>query len=154
MGEARGGDAAEIEPADKNFTDGDGETAKEMSVRLPLMIFLGCLFVSGCQSTPQTGSGRSQLDMNRQAAAGADKAEQRMQTILSELRRRLDETGRAKLDASQQAWLLYRKAEAESYADQYRGGSMAPVIYSASKADSTERRIGQLQFQLDDLKSR
>ena len=154
MVETRGGDEVEIEQADENLDPDGDETAKEMNARLPLMIFLGCLFVCGCQSAPTTGRGRSQLDMNRQAAAGADKAEQRMQTILSELRSRLDDKGRAKLDASQNAWLLYRKAEAESYADQYRGGSMAPVIYSASKADSTERRIGQLQFQLDGLKNR
>jgi uncharacterized protein YecT (DUF1311 family) len=125
-----------------------------MKAQLTLVMFLGCLLAGGCQSTPTSGRGQSQLDMNRKAAAGAEQADKRMQTILSELRSRLDAEGRAKLDASQRAWLIYRKAEAESYADQYRGGSMAPTVYSASLADSTVRRIGQLQFQLDDLKSR
>ncbi|MDR3460615.1 MAG: lysozyme inhibitor LprI family protein [Verrucomicrobiae bacterium] len=125
-----------------------------MSARLPLLLVLGCLLAGGCQSTPTPGKGPSQLEMNRKAAAEFEKADKRMQNILAELRSRLDEQSRAKLDASQKAWLLYRKAEAESYAAQYRDGSLAPLIYSASQADSTERRIGQLQFQLDDLKSR
>ncbi len=125
-----------------------------MSARLPLIFLLGCLLVGGCQSTPKPGQGPSQLELNRQAAAGAGQADKRMQAILAELRMKLDADGQVKLDASQRAWLLYRKAEAISYADQFRGGSVMPTIYSASLGDTTERRIGQLQFQLDGLKNR
>jgi len=125
-----------------------------MKAPLTLVICLGCLFACGCESTYTPGKGPSQMEMNRQAAAEVEKAENKMQKIFSELRIRLDAAGSAKLDASQAAWLAYRKAEAESYADQYRGGSIAPMIHSASVADTTERRIGQLQFQLDGLKQR
>jgi len=125
-----------------------------MNARLPLFLFLGCLLAGGCQSTSNLGNDKTQLDLNRQAAAGVENAEQRMQKIFAELRARLDEEGRAKLDASQKAWLAFRKIEAESHADQYRGGSIRTTVYSASLADSTERRIGQLQFQLDGLKRR
>jgi uncharacterized protein YecT (DUF1311 family) len=125
-----------------------------MSVKLSLMMCAVCLLICGCQSTsaPAPRKEPTQLDMNRQAAAGVEKADQQLRQLLTELRAKLDATGRAKLQASQTAWLAYRKAEAESYANPYHGGSMWPIVYSASLADTTERRIGQLRFQLDGLK--
>ncbi|HEV2695142.1 MAG TPA: lysozyme inhibitor LprI family protein [Verrucomicrobiae bacterium] len=125
-----------------------------MNARLSWLICAMCLLICGCQSTPTPDKSPTQLDMNREAAAGADKADQKMQKLLSDLRAQLDATGRAKLEASQAAWLAYRKAEAESYANPYHGGSMWSLVYSASLADTTDRRIGQLRFQLDGLKNR
>lgn len=47
--------------------------------------------------------------------------------------------------AAQRAWIALRDAEAAFAADQFRGGSAAPVLRSTSMAETTEQRIKQLK---------
>ena len=116
-----------------------------------LLIVAACVGGTACRSTGSRGP--TQLEMNEQADAEAQQADVQMEKICVEIRALLDAEGRAKFDVAQTAWLAFRKAEAESCADFYRGGSMAPMIYSKSLTDSTESRIRQLQGELNELKA-
>ena len=112
-------------------------------------IMAGCICAAGCRSAD--GKFLTQMEMNEQAGAQFQQADQRLQKLCAEMRSHLDADGRAKFDAAQAAWISFRKAEAESYADFFRGGSIMPAVYSQSLTDSTERRIAQLQAELPEL---
>ena len=50
------------------------------------------------------------------------------------------------LAAAQRAWIAFRDAEATFAADQFRGGSAAPVVLrGTSMTETTEQRIKQLK---------
>ena len=103
----------------------------------------------GCRSAG--GKFLTQMEMNELAGKEFQQADKRVQKLCSELRTHLDADGRAKFDAAQAAWISFRKAEAESCADFYRGGSIVPAVYCQSLTDSTEKRISQLQAELHEL---
>ena len=46
---------------------------------------------------------------------------------------------------AQRAWIAFRDAHCHSEAMQYRGGSIAPLIYATCLNEVTERRIEQLR---------
>jgi uncharacterized protein YecT (DUF1311 family) len=122
-----------------------------MRIVVYLLIVAGCVGVTACRST--TGKSSTQLEMNEQAAAESRQADVQMEKVCAEIRAQLDAGGCAKFDAAQTAWLAFRKAEAESCADFYRGGSIMPWVYCQSLTDSTKRRISQLQAELSELKA-
>lgn len=71
-------------------------------------------------------------------------ADARMTVAYEALMARLDDAGRSKLRAAQQAWLKFRDAEADFQADAARGGTLAPLLRASTLADLTELRLQQL----------
>jgi len=65
---------------------------------------------------------------------------------------KLDQRGREKLRAAQQAWLKFRDAEADYQADAARDGTLAPLIAASVQADLTESRRKELEKAARDLK--
>jgi uncharacterized protein YecT (DUF1311 family) len=134
--------------------------------RFLILIFIstlgfGCrsrapILPSNASSSPAAifGKFQTQYEMNQEAETEFQKTDKQLQKICGEIRSTLDAEGRKKFDVAQSAWINYRKAEAESYADLYRGGSIWPLIYATSLTDSTENRIKELQIELDDIKRR
>jgi uncharacterized protein YecT (DUF1311 family) len=72
-------------------------------------------------------------------------AEQQLKTVRAQLLKKLDDTGKAKLEAAQSAWVQFRKANAEFQADLVRGGTLAPLIQVTVMADMTEARVAELK---------
>ena len=58
----------------------------------------------------------------------------------------LEET--AQLKAAQLAWLKFRDANCEFVADQFKGGSMRPMIAAMCLADVTNARTNELKAQM------
>lgn len=83
---------------------------------------------------------QSQGEMNAEAARDAARADKELNKTYKELMATLDEEGAKLLKASQRAWIVYRDAEAALAADEARGGSMAPMLYSSTIAHLTEQR--------------
>ncbi len=115
-----------------------------------LLIIAGCVGGTACRST---AGGPTQSEMNEQASAESHQADMCLEQVCAEIRPLLDAGGRAKFAAAQTAWVAFRQAEAESCADFYRGGSIAPWMFCKSLTDSTERRTSQLQAELNELKA-
>ena len=109
----------------------------------------GLLCGVGCRSAG--GKFLTQMEMNELAGQKFEQADRQLQKLCAELRPHLDADGVAKFDAAQAAWISFRKAEAESFADFFRGGSIVPAVYCQSLTDSTERRITQLSAELHEL---
>ena len=73
-------------------------------------------------------------------------------TSLNEAYRRfaakLDDEEKAQLKNAQLAWLKYRDANCDVVADQYKGGTMRPMIAAICLADVTNNRTIELKAQM------
>ncbi|MES2569949.1 MAG: lysozyme inhibitor LprI family protein [Verrucomicrobiota bacterium] len=108
-----------------------------------LILFLACLL--------SAAHGQSQSEMNEQARKNFEKVDARLNSVYKKLIATLDSESQVKLKAAQRAWIAFRDAEAEFKADlAARGGSMAPMIHSATAADLTEKRLRQLEAALQE----
>jgi uncharacterized protein YecT (DUF1311 family) len=89
---------------------------------------------------------QSQAEMNRQAAKDFHKADAELNSTYAALMAKLpDAESKRKLKESHRAWIAFRDAEAAFAADQFRGGSAAPVLRWTSMTETTEQRIKQLK---------
>lgn len=62
----------------------------------------------------------------------------------------LDEEQKAQLKEAQTAWLKYRDTNCDFVADQYKGGTMRPMIAAMCLADVTRNRTAELKTQIKD----
>lgn len=62
----------------------------------------------------------------------------------------LDEEEKAQLKEAQTAWLKYRDKNCEFVGDQYKGGSIRPLIQASRLADMTKKRTTELKTQIKD----
>ena len=94
---------------------------------------------------------QTQAEMNRQAAKDFKKADTELNSTYAALMAKLpDAESKRKLKESQRAWIAFRDAEAAFAADQFRGGSAAPVLRWTSMTETTEQRIKQLKADFPD----
>lgn len=108
---------------------------------------LACLFL--CLSCAPLATGQSQSEMNREAAEDAAKADKELNAVYKKLLPTLDEEAANLLKIAQRAWVAYRDAEANSAADQMRGGSAAPLLYYGTITRLTEQRTELLKEHLN-----
>ena len=80
------------------------------------------------------------------------RADAGMNAAYRSLSGKLDQRGREKLRAAQQAWLKLRAAEAAYQADAERGGTLAPLIAASVQADLTEARRKDLEKAVREFK--
>ena len=80
------------------------------------------------------------------------RADAGMNAAYRSLSGKLDQRGREKLRAAQQAWLKFRAAEAAYQADAARGGTLAPLIAASVQADLTEARRKDLEKAVREFK--
>ncbi len=97
---------------------------------------------------------QSQAELNRQAAKDFAAADVGLNKAYRQLMRKIDDEAQAKLKSAQRAWVAFRDAQAELEADlEARGGSMASMIYDASRMESTKARTNELEKLLKDYGS-
>ena len=94
---------------------------------------------------PNCGNATTTAAMRECAGMRYNKAEQELKAVRAQLLQKLDDTGKAKLQAAQSAWVTFRKANAEFQADLVRGGTLAPLIQITVMADMTEARVAELK---------
>jgi uncharacterized protein YecT (DUF1311 family) len=90
----------------------------------------------------------SQLEMNQCAGKAYRAADATMNQIYRKLVAMLDEAEQGQLKEVQLAWLKYRDANCEFVADEYKGGSIRPLIQATCLADITRRRTTELKTQI------
>lgn len=91
---------------------------------------------------------QSQSEMNLEAAREAERADKELNKVYKQVLVSLDDEGAKLLKASQRAWISFRDAEAAFAADEARGGSMAPMLYSGTLGRLTEQRTEMLRQRL------
>ena len=111
---------------------------KQYVIRLPLLI--------GVLVALLTSHANGQESSRDEPRSGKHKADAELNSTYAALLAKLpDAESKRKLKESQRAWIAFRDAEAAFAADQFRGGSAAPVLRSTSMAETTEQRIKQLK---------
>lgn len=73
------------------------------------------------------------------------RADAGMNAAYRSLQAKLDQRGKDKLRAAQQAWIRFRDAEADYQADAARDGTLAPLLAASVQADLTEARRRELE---------
>jgi uncharacterized protein YecT (DUF1311 family) len=93
---------------------------------------------------------QTQADMNSCWGTEYKKADATLNKTYQQLVTMLDETEKAQLKNAENAWLKYRDANCEFVGDQYKGGSIRPMIVAICLADVTNNRNTELKNQIKD----
>ena len=94
-------------------------------------------------ANPQT-----QTEMTQCAAEAYKAADKVLNQVYQQLVAKLDDEEKAQLKEAQTAWLKYRDTNCDFVADQYKGGTMRPMIYAGCLADVTKNRTSELREQI------
>lgn len=98
---------------------------------------------SGPCANPQT-----QAEMNICAGEDFKAADAVLNQVYQQLMAKLDDEEKAQLKDAENAWLKYRDTNCDFVADQFKGGSMRPMIYAGCLADMTTKRTTELKTQI------
>lgn len=77
-------------------------------------------------------------------------ADAELNVVYREFMSKLNPEETAQLKTAQLAWLRFRDANCEFVADQFKGGSMRPMIAGMCLADVTNARTAELKSQMKD----
>jgi len=77
-------------------------------------------------------------------------ADATLNQVYRQLMGKLDDEEKNQLKAVESAWLKYRDANCEFVGDQYKGGTIRPMIEAICLADVTKNRTTELRNQIKD----
>ena len=119
------------------------------------IVLLSLLMLTGTSTTGQkrkkTGAcadPQTQSEMNQCAAQAYKAADAGLNQVYRRLVAMLNDDEKGQLKEAQTAWLKYRDANCEFAADQFKGGTMRPMIYGYCLADMTKKRTIELKNQI------
>lgn len=116
-----------------------------------LTLFLStalCCFAQQKKKLAPCADAQSQAAMNICWGKEYKAADARLNEAYKQLAAKLNDEEKAELKNAQLAWLKYRDANCDFVADQYKGGSMRPMIAAICLADVTNNRATELKAQL------
>lgn len=93
---------------------------------------------------------QTQVEMNQCAVNAYKAADAELNQVYKQLVAKLDDEEKAQLKEAQNAWIKYRDANCDFVADQYKGGTMRPMIYAGCLQDVTKKRTTELKTQIED----
>jgi len=91
---------------------------------------------------------QSQAELNICWGKEYKAADARLNKVYGQFASKLSDEEKVQLKNAQLAWLKYRDADCEFVADQYKGGSMRPMIAAICLADVTNARANELKTQM------
>jgi uncharacterized protein YecT (DUF1311 family) len=114
-----------------------------------MLVTLESVFAQGTKKAPCSDA-QTQAEMNICADKEYKNADLALNKTYQQLAARLDANEKAQLKEAQTAWLKYRDANCAFVGDQYKGGSIRPMIYGLCLADLTRNRTAELKNQIKD----
>jgi len=93
---------------------------------------------------------QTQLEMNMCAGKAYKEADAELNRVYQKLAAMLDDAEKTQLKNVETAWIKYRDANCEFVADQYKGGTIRPMIYALCMGDVTKNRTTELKSQIED----
>jgi uncharacterized protein YecT (DUF1311 family) len=113
------------------------------------LVFASALgFGQGRKKSPPCSGAESQAEMTICWGKQYKAADAALNQVYKQLVAKLDDQERAQLKEAQTAWLKYRDTNCDFVADQYKGGSMRPMIYAICLADVTTNRTVNSRLKL------
>lgn len=91
---------------------------------------------------------QSQTEMNICWGKEYKAADAQLNAAYREFMSKLNPEETAQLKTAQLAWIKFRDANCEFVADQYKGGSIQPMIAAMCLADQTSARTSELKAQM------
>ena len=107
-------------------------------------------FGQGKKKSEPCADAQTQAEMNICWGKEYKAADATLNQVYGQLTRKLDDADRTQLKQVEAAWLKYRDANCEFVGDQYKGGSMRPMIVAMCLADTTRNRTTELRNQIKD----
>lgn len=92
---------------------------------------------------------QNQMQGNECAIERADAADKELNRLYKEILSRQDDEQKKQLLEAQRAWVAYKEKECKWEADQYKGGSISPMMYSACLERLTNERNSYFKMLAD-----
>jgi uncharacterized protein YecT (DUF1311 family) len=102
------------------------------------------------KKTDPCAAPQTQAEMTQCAGKDYRAADAVLNQVYQKLVAILDDEEKAQLKTAQEAWLKYRDTNCEFVADQFKGGTMRPMIYALCLKDVTKTRTTELRGQIKD----
>ncbi len=123
----------------------------KLLISVLIAIALMGVTISGQKQKPKPcEDAQTQADMNICWGNEYQKADATLNKTYQQLTAMLNDEEKAQLKNAENAWLKYRDANCEFVADQYKGGSIRPMIAAICLADVTTNRTTELKNQIKD----
>ena len=116
---------------------------------LAFLLAAGAAFGQGAKKAPCSDA-NSQAEMNICAGKEYKAADATLNRVYQQLVAMLESAEKDQLKEAQIAWIKYRDANCDFVGDQYKGGSIRPMIYGLCLADVTRNRTAELRGQIKD----
>ena len=120
------------------------------TILIGLALIATCVFAQGTKKPTPCADAQTQADMNICWGKEYKAADATLNQVYGQLMRKLDEPDKAQLKQVETAWLKYRDANCEFVADQYKGGTIRPMIEAMCLADVTRNRTNELRNRIKD----
>ncbi|PYS25385.1 MAG: hypothetical protein DMF72_01860 [Acidobacteria bacterium] len=117
---------------------------------LSILIVFGVVFAQGQKKSEPCSKAQTQAEMNICAGREYQAADAELNQVYRKLVAMLNDEEKSQLKGAQNAWLKYRDANCEFVADQYKGGSIRPMIDGLCLAGVTRNRTAELRDQIKD----
>ena len=98
---------------------------------------------------PAVGFAQSQMELNQQAGVARQEADRQLNAVYTKLRAKLGPESRARLQASEEAWIRFRDKECEFIGGPTAGGSIHGMIIAQCQERLTLVRVKDLETQLN-----
>ncbi len=115
-----------------------------------LSLLAGAFAFGQGKKTDPCASASTQFDLNECWGKEYKAADTTLNQVYRQLVSKLDDEGKAQLKEVESAWLKYRDANCGFVADQYKGGTIRPMIDAMCLADMTKNRTAELRNQIKD----
>lgn len=128
----------------KNLEDalmGRAEVAKELSIT----------YENEAQQVREIelNGAMTQTEMNIAAAKAYRKAEQKLDTVIKQIKVFLSPEECARFNSANEAWRIYQRENADFLASRYEGGSIQPLIHASTLETVTIARLVELEAELN-----
>jgi uncharacterized protein YecT (DUF1311 family) len=129
----------------------DIETHIRIAIGILFLIAGAAFSVSAQEKKPEPcPDAQSQAEMNMCAGKAYKAADAELNQVYRKLVAMLDDDEKVQLKNVETVWLKYRDANCEFVADQFKGGSMRPMIHAFCLADMTKNRTAEIRSQITD----
>jgi len=124
---------------------------KVVLASLLLFVAAGAYSAGEPQKKPEPcPDAQSQAEMNICAGREYKKADADLNQVYQKLVAMLDVDEKTQLKDVETTWIKYRDANCDFVADQFKGGTMRPMVLGFCLADMTRNRTNELKDQIKD----
>jgi len=91
---------------------------------------------------------QTQIELNSDAIEAFYKADKELNQVYKQLMVKLSEQEKSSLKDQQRKWIKMKESTCKKEADEYKGGSMAPMILFSCYEEKTKKRTTELRGML------